>query len=119
MIANCSSKFPPPPPPPPSLSLSPLSLSLFLFLSVPQITEEPHSLENTPPGKPAEFVVKANGSRLTYTWYRQTTKQLLPNDKRVSVGNTQIQHFDKVESRKPTGGSVEENSAQLTTRMLL
>ena len=97
----------------------PLSLCLFLLYSVPQIIEEPISLENVAPGKSAELVVKANGSRLTYTWYRQTAKQLLPNDKRVSVGNTQIQHFDKVESRKPTGGSVETNSAQLTTRMLL
>ena len=103
------------------------SLSLSLSLSVPQITEEPHSLEDAILGEPAQFVVKANGSHLTYTWYRQTTKQLLPNEKRVSVGNTQILQINKVELSdegyyvcticNPTGGSVETKPARLTTSM--
>ena len=48
---------------------------------------------------------------------------LLPNDERVSVGNTQILHICKVESSdegyyvctisNPTGGSVESNPAEL------
>ena len=94
---------------------------------MPQITVEPHSQENVAPGKPAEFVVQAIGSHLTYTWYRQTTKQLLPNEKRVSVGNTQILHINKVMSSNEgyyycvvcnsTGGKVETNPAQLTTSM--
>ena len=106
-------------------------LRYFLSLShsVPQITEEPHSLENVILGKSAEFVVKVNGSHLTYAWYHQATKQLLPTEKRVSVGNTQILHIDKVESSNegyyvctisnPTGGSVETSPAQLqlTTSM--
>ena len=100
-------------------------LYLFLSLSVPQITEEPDSLENATPGKPAVFVVKATGKNLTYTWHRQTAKQLLPSDKRVLVGNTQILRFDKVESNdegyyvcticNPTGGSVETQPAHLVT----
>ena len=100
----------------------PLSLSL----SVPQITEEPKSLQNVTPGKLAEFVVKAIGKNLTYTWHHQTAEQLLPNDKRVVVGNTQILRIDKVESSdegyyvctisNPTGGTVETKPAQLTTR---
>ena len=104
-----------------------LSLSLSPSLSVPQITEEPHSLENVAPGKPAEFVVKAIGKNLTYTWHRQTARQLLPNDKRVFVGNTQILHIDNVQSSyegyyvcticNPTGGSVQTNPVQLTTSM--
>ena len=94
-----------------------------LFLSVPKITEEPHSLENATLGKPADFVVKAIGSNLTYTWYRQATKELLPNDERVSVGNTQTLHICKVESDDEgyyvctisnlTGGSVETNPVEL------
>ena len=101
--------------------------SLSFSLSVPQITEEPHSLEDAILGEPAEFVVKANGSHLTYTWYHQTTKELLPNEKRVSVGNTQILCIDKVKPSdegyyicnisNTTGGSVETNPAQLTTSM--
>ena len=104
-----------------------LSLSLSPSLSVPQITEEPHSLENVAPGKPAEFVVKAIGKNLTYTWHRQSAKQLLPNDKRVIVGNAQILRIDKVKSSNegyyvcticnPTGGTVETNPVQLTTSM--
>ena len=107
-----------------TFSLS-LSLSLSLLYSVPQITEEPKSLENVTPGKPAEFFVKANGKNLTYTWHRQTAKQ--PNDKRVVVGDTQILCIDEVESSdegyyvctisNPTGGSVETNTVQLTTSM--
>ena len=105
-----------------------LSLCLsILFYSVPQITEEPDSLENVTPGKPAEFVVKALGKHLTYTWHRRTAKQFLPSDTRVSVGSTQILHINKVESNKegcyvcticnPTGGSVETKPVQLTTSM--
>ena len=100
-----------------------LSLFLSLLYSVPQITEEPKSLRNVAPGKPAEFVVKAIGENLTYTWHHQTAKQLLPKDKGVFVGNTQILHIDKVESSdegyyvctisNPTGGSVETNPAEL------
>ena len=56
------------------------SLSLTLLYSVPQITEEPDSLE-----KPVEFVVKAIGKNLTYTWHCQTAEQLLPYDKRSLV----------------------------------
>ena len=91
--------------------------------------EEPNSLENITPGISAEFVVKAIGKNLTYTWHHQTAKQsvwqLLPSDKRVLVGNTQILRIDKVESNdegyfvctisNPTGGSVETKSAHLTT----
>ena len=101
--------------------------SLSRFLSVPQITKEPHSLEGAILGEPAQFVVKANESHLTYTWYRQTTKQLLPNEKRVSVGNTQILRINKVELSdegyyvcticNTTGGSVETKPARLTTSM--
>ena len=109
-----------------SLSLSSLS-SLSLLYTVPLITEGPHSLENVTPRKPAEFVVKAIGKNLTYTWHRQTAKQLLPSDKRVFVGNTQFLRIDKVESNdegyyvcivsNPTGGTVETNPVQLTTSM--
>ena len=98
-----------------------------LSLSVPQITEEPDSLENVTPEKPAEFVVKAIGKNLTYTWHRQTTEQLLQSEKRVFVGNTQILHIDKVESNdegyyvcticNTTGGIVETKPVQLTTSM--
>ena len=62
---------------------------------------------------------------LTYTWYHQATKQLLPNDKRVIVGNTQILRIKKVESSNegyyvciisnPTGGTVETTPVRLTT----
>ena len=100
---------------------------LSLVYSVPQITEEPDSLENATPGNPAEFVIKAIGKNLTYTWHRQTAKQVLPNDKRVFVGNAQILYIDKVESSdegyyvctisNPTGGSVETIPVQLTTSM--
>ena len=103
--------------------------SFSLLYTVPQITEAPGSLENTTPGKPAEFVAKAIGNKLSYTWHRQTAKHLLPNDERVFVGDTQILHIDKVKSSdegfyvcticNPTGGSVETNPAQLTTGMPL
>ena len=106
-------------------------LSIFLFLSalyaVPQISEEPTSLENVSPGKPAEFFVKSIGSNLAYTWHRLPAKQLSPNDKRVVVGNDAILHIDKVGSSdegyyicticNATGGSVETKPAQLTTSM--
>ena len=94
---------------------------------VPEITEQPDSLENAVPGKPAEFVVKAIGKNLTYTWHRQTAKQLSPNEKRVVVGDTQILRIDEVEPSdegyyvcticNSTGGTVETNPAQLTTSM--
>ena len=100
---------------------------LCLLYSVPQITEEPDSLENATPGKPGGFVAKAIGKNLTYTWHLQTAKQVLPSDKRVLVGNAQILHIDKVESSdegyyvctisNPTGGTVETIPAQLTTSM--
>ena len=100
-----------------------LSLFLSLLYSVPQITEEPKSLRNVAPGKPAEFVVKAIGKNLIYTWHRQSAKQLLPKDKKVVVGNTQILRIDKVELRdqgyyvctisNPTGGSMVTKPAQL------
>ena len=104
-------------------------LSLFLFLSalsaVPQLTEEPNSLENASPGKPAEFVVKTIGNNLTYTWHSQPTKQLSPNDKREVVGNDAILRIDKVESSNEgyyvcticntSGGSVETSPVHLTT----
>ena len=64
-----------------------------------------------------------------YTWHCQTARQLLPNDNRVVIGNTQILHIDKVEPSdegyyvcticNTTGGSVETNPAQLTTSTLL
>ena len=102
-------------------------VSLSLLYIVPQITEKPDSLENATPGKPAEFVVKAIGKQLTYTWHRQTAKLLLQSEKRVFVGNTQILHIDKVDSSSegyyvcticnPTGGSVETKPTQLTTSM--
>ena len=108
------------------LSLS-LSLSLSAIYTVPLITEEPDSLENTAPGKPTEFVVKAIGKNLTYTWHRHTAKQLSSNDKRVVVGDTRILHIDKVEPSdegyyvcticNSTGGTVKTNPAQLTTSM--
>ena len=110
-----------------------LSLSLFLLsfrYSVPQIIEQPGSLVNTAPGKTAEFVVNPIGQDLTYTWHRQTAKQLLlneKNDKRVVVGDTQILRIDKVEPSdegyyvcticNTTGGSVETNPVQLSTSM--
>ena len=86
---------------------------------------EPNSLENTIPGKQAGFVVKAIGKNLTYTWHRQTAKQLLLNEKRVFVRDTQILHIDKAEPSdegyyvctifNTTGGSVETTPAHLTT----
>ena len=92
--------------------------------SVPQITEEPDSLENSAPGKPAKLIVKAIGENLTYTWHRQAAKQLLPNDKKVFVGDSQILHIEKVEPSdegfyvcticNSTDGTVETNPAQLT-----
>ena len=108
-------------------------LSLFIFLStlyaVPQITEEPNSLENVSPGKSAEFVVKTTGNNLTYTWHRQPAKQLSPKDKREVVGNEAILHIDKLESSdegyyvcticNTSGCSVETNPAQLTTSTYL
>ena len=106
-----------------------LSLSLSAIYTVPQITEEPDSIENASPGKSVEFVVKTIGKNLTYTWHRQPAKQLLPNEKRAVVGDTQTLRIDKVESSdegyyvcticNTTGGSVETNPAQLTTSMLL
>ena len=105
-----------------------LSLSLLLYL-VPMITEQPDSLENVAPGKPAEFAVKAIGKNLTYTWHHQTAEQLLANEKRVVVGDTQILQIDKVKPShegyyvcticNTTGGIVETNPAQLTTCMSL
>ena len=84
-------------------------------------------MENTALGKPAEFNVKTSGKNLTYTWHRQTTKQLLPDEKRVVVRDTQILHIDKVEPSdegyyvcticNSTGGTVETTPAQLTTSM--
>ena len=109
-----------------SLSLS-LSLPFFLLYLVPQITEKPDSLENAVPGQPAEFAAQAIGKDLTYTWYRQATKQLSKTDQRVIVGNTRILRIEKVESSnegyyvciisKPTGGTVETSPVQLTTSM--
>ena len=91
---------------------------------VPQITDEPDSLENAVPGKPAEFAVKAIGKNLTYTWHRQTAKQLL-NEKRVLIRDTQILRIDEVEPcdegyyvctiSNATDGTVETNLAHLTT----
>ena len=119
-------------PPPPSISLFlslflSLSLLFFLLYLVPQITEEPDSLENAVPGKPVEFTAKAIGKDLTYTWYRQATKQLSKTDQRVIVGNPRILRIEKVESSNegyyvciisnPTGGTVETSPAQLTTSM--
>ena len=93
--------------------------------AVPQITEEPDSLENATPGKPAKFVVKAVGKNLTYTWHRQTAEDLQPKDKRVFLGNYRVLHIDRVDSSdegyyvctvcNPTGGSVETKPARLTT----
>ena len=84
-------------------------------------------MKNVTPGEPAEFVVKAVGKNLTYTWHRQTGKLLLPNEERVVVGNTQIFCIDEVELKdegyyvctisNPTGGTVETSPAQLTTSM--
>ena len=105
------------------------TLSLFILLSalyaVPQITEELNSLENVSPRKHAEFVVKAIGNNLTYSWHRQPAKQLSPNDKREIVGNDATLHIDKVESSdegyyvcticNASGGSVETKPVQLTT----
>ena len=94
---------------------------------VPQITDEPDSLENAVPGKPAEFVVKAIGNNLTYTWHRQTAKQLLLNEKRAFVSDTQILRINKVEPSdegyyvctvcNTTDGTVETTPAHLTTSM--
>ena len=102
-------------------------ITFSLSLSVPQITEEPDSMENTTPGNPVEFVVKALGKNLNYTWHCQTAKQLLPSEKIVRVGNTKILLIDKVESNdegyyvcticNPTGGIVETKPTQLTTSM--
>ena len=108
-------------------------LSLIIFLStlyaVPQITEEPNSLENVSPRKHAEFVVKAIGNNLTYSWHHQPAKQLSPNDRREVVGNDAILHIDKVESSdegyyvcticNTSGGSVETKPVQLTTSTYL
>ena len=84
-------------------------------------------MDNVAPGSSAKFVVTANGKNLSYIWHRQTSKQLLPNDERVVVGNIQILCIDKVESKdegyyvctisNPTGGTVETNPARLTTSM--
>ena len=96
---------------------------------MPQITEEPSSLENASPGKPAEFAVKTIGNNLTYTWHRQPVKELSPNDKREVVGNDAILSFDTVESNdeayyvcticNTSGGSVETKPVQLTTSTYL
>ena len=100
-------------------------LSLPFWYSVPQITEQPDSLANTTPGKPADFFVKADGKHLSYTWHRQTVKQLLPSEQRVFVRSTHVLHIDKVEPSdegyyvcticNATDGSVETNPVQLTT----
>ena len=104
------------------LSLS-LSLSLCAIYTVPQIREQPDSFKTVASGKSAEFVVKAIGKNLTYTWHRQNAEQLY--DKRVVVGDTQILRIAKVKSSdegyyvcticNTSGGSVETNPAQLTT----
>ena len=108
-----------------------MQYAVCLFLSalyaVPQITEEPNSLENVSPGKPAEFVVKTTGNNLTYSWHRQPAKQLSPDDKREVVGNDTFLRINKVDSSdegyyvcticNTTGGSVETKPAQLTTSM--
>ena len=72
-----------------------------------------------------EFVVKTIGKNLTYTWHRQTAKQLLPNHKRVFLGDALILRIDKVEPNdegyyvcticNTTGGTVETTPAHLTT----
>ena len=107
----------------------PYAVCLFLsaLYAVPQITEEPNSLENVLPGKPAEFIVKTTGNNLTYSWHRQAAKQLSPNDKREVVGNDAFLRIDKVDPSdegyyvcticNATGGSVETKPAQLTTSM--
>ena len=110
-----------------SLPLSPLPLFLSAICTVPQIKEEPDSVENACPGKPANFVVKTSGNNLTYIWYRQPAKLLSSNDKRVVVGNDAFLHIDKVESSdegyyvcsicNATGGSVDTKPAQLITSM--
>ena len=96
---------------------------------MPQFTEEPNSLENVSPGKPAEFVVKTTGNNLTYTWHRQPAKQLSPHAKREVVGNAAILRIDKVESSdegyyvcticNTSSGSVETKPVQLTTSTYL
>ena len=85
---------------------------------------EPDSRENTTLGKPADFFVTAVGKNLTYTWHRQTAKQLFPNEKRVVVRDTPILRIDTVEPSdegyyvcticNPTGGTVETTPVQLT-----
>ena len=70
------------------------------------------------PGNNVQFVVKATGMNLSYTWHHQISKV---------VGNNQTLHIDKVKSgdegyytctiSNPTGGTVETNPAQLTTCM--
>ena len=45
---------------------------LSLLYSDPQRTEEPDSLTTTAPGKPAEFVVRDIGKKLTYMYTAST-----------------------------------------------
>ena len=84
--------------------------------------QEPSHQENVTPGNNVEFVVKATGKNLFYTWHHQTSKH--SSQKKV-VGNNQTLNIDKVKSSdegyytctisNPTGVTVESNPAQLTT----
>ena len=86
--------------------------------------QEPSSQENVTLGSSIEFIVKATGMNLSYTWHHQTSKHT--SGKKI-VGNNQTLRIDKVESTdegyytctisNPTGGTVETNPAQLTTGM--
>ena len=88
--------------------------------------QQPSSQENVTPESNVEFVVKATGMNLSYTWYHQASEHALPSEKKV-VGNNQTLHIDKVKSDdegyyactigNPTGGTIESNPAQLTTSM--
>ena len=87
--------------------------------------QEPSSQENVTPGENVQFVVKAAGMNLSYTWHHQVSRHP-PSQKKV-VGNHCILCIDKVKSSdegyytctvsNPTGGTIETNPAQLTTSM--
>ena len=84
--------------------------------------QEPSSQESITPGENVQFVVKAAGMNLFYTWHHQTSKRT--SQKNV-VGNDPTLYIDKVKPddegfytctiSNTTGGTVETNPAQLTT----
>ena len=94
-----------------------------LLFSEPKIINPPKSKENTIRGSYLEFVVKATGKNLSYTWHHLATKDSLPSEENV-VGCDKILCIDGADSddegyyiciiSNQTRGTVETEPAQLS-----